>query len=298
MLIAHIPRTMPVDHLPSMGMKLLALPPELVEEILILCDPIEVAKAAQTCSLLRWLVYSAEDSKLWRELYLGQGLDDPRVCIGEDGTARPLVEWRKDLQGVIRARTVVDDVSKLRSSEGERILRTLIMLVSYVRPWSSERDVRDLRESSKNLVWMNEKLQNGFLDRIEEKLNSTAARQLVARLHTYFGLTRNDTKLSNIAKSRAFVYWLRNYRPENDYGPFEEDGRVDWVHMRAIHHVVSTHLVDLDEFKDGNFPMRLSFTQICLPEGVDLDTEMDWAGITGSWNVSFCFCDHRELLSE
>jgi hypothetical protein len=280
-------------------MKLLALPPELVEEILILCDPIEVAKAAQTCSFLRWLVYSAEDSKLWRELYLGQGLDDPRVCIGEDGTARPLVDWRKDLQGVIRARTVVDDVTNLRSLEGERVLRTLMMLVSYVRPWSLEKEVRDLREVSKNLAWMTEKLQSGFLDRIGGKVSSAAGRQMVARLHTYYGLTRDDGEVGNVAKSRAFVYWLRNYRPENEYGPFEEDGSVDWVHVRAIHHVVATHLVDLDEFKEGRFPMRMCATQICVPGGgVDLDREMDWAGITGSWNVSFCFCDHRELLSE
>lgn len=285
-------------------MKLLELPSELIEEILILCDPIEVAKAAQTCSLLCSLIYSAADSRLWRELYLGQGLDDPRVCIGEDGTSRPPVEWRKELQAVIRARTVVDDVSKLRPLEGERILRTLIMLVCNVRPWSSDGGVLDLRESSKNLDWVDEKLQNGFLDCIGTKLHSVAAQQLKARLHTYFGLTPNDRKLTCIAKSRAFVYWLKNYRPENDYGPFEEDGTVNWVHVRAIHHVVSMHLVnathslDVDDYKGENFPMRLRFTQVCMPKVVDLNSASDWAGITGSWNVSFCFCDHRELLSE
>jgi len=292
-------------------MKLLALPPELVEEILILCDPIDVSKAAQTCCFFRWLVYFAEDSKLWRELYLGQGLDDPRVCVGEDGVARPgpLVEWRKELQGVIRARTVVGDVTKLRSCwEGERVLRTLMKLVSYVRPWRMEKVVagrRDSRERSKNLEWMNEKLQQsgggggGFLDRVGEKVRSSAgARQLVARLHTYYGMTERDGDEGEIARSRAFVYWLRNYRAENEYGPFEEDGRVDWVHVRAIHHVVSRHLVGLEEEEEeGGFPMRMCATQICLPREGEEEME-DWAGVTGSWNVSFCFCDHRELLSE
>jgi hypothetical protein len=96
---------------------------------------------------------------------------------------------------------------------------------------------------------------------------------------------------------------LRNYQPENEYGPFLPDGSVNWVHLCAIRHVISAHLVDIDddideEIDNRNLLTSLAFTHICLPQNVDLDLEQDWAGITGTWTVAFCFCDHRELLRE
>ena len=59
-------------------MRITELPTEIIEEILVQCDPIEVAKAAQTCSALRTLIYYSQDSKIWRELYLAEPLDDLR----------------------------------------------------------------------------------------------------------------------------------------------------------------------------------------------------------------------------
>jgi hypothetical protein len=94
---------------------------------------------------------------------------------------------------------------------------------------------------------------------------------------------------------------MRNYRPDNQYGPFLWDGGVDWEHMRALHHVVSMHLVDLREDEDEfEYAVLLSlpFTQIIVPNDIHEEEESDWAGVTGAWVVSFCFCDHRDLLSE
>jgi len=198
----------------------------------------------------------------------------------------------------MRARTVVDDLALLRPGELEETLQTLLDLTRYVRPWTSN-DMWDLSELSGNLLWVAAKLRRGVLDRMQEKTVTFAERQLAARLHTYFGLTKGDTTRSSVVRSRAFVYLLRNYLPENEYGPFHANGTVNWEHIQAIHHVVSTHLVDLEEneeFEYAIFQMSMPFTQIVIPEGVVLDQEEDWAGVTGSWDVSFCFCDHRELL--
>jgi hypothetical protein len=76
--------------------------------------------------------------------------------------------------------------------------------------------------------------------------------------------------------------------------------RVNWLHIQALHHVISMHVVDFrddEELEYDGFPMSLSYTQIIIPKGVDLDQEKDWAGVRGPWRVSFCFCDHQELLS-
>ncbi|KAJ8483358.1 hypothetical protein ONZ51_g4756 [Trametes cubensis] len=131
---------------------------------------------------------------------------------------------------------------------------------------------------------------------------SAEERQLRARLHTYFGLTARDFQHEHRTASRAFVYAMRNYKYDNDFGPFMMDGsgRVNWVHIRAIHHVMSMHIVPTTEETENAefnlFPMSMPWTQSIIPGDMELDQEQDWAGVTGRWQCSFCFVDHRELL--
>ncbi len=42
--------------------------------------------------------------------------------------------------------------------------------------------------------------------------------------------------------------------------------------------------------------MSLPYTQTVVSE--DSNYEKDWAGLTGPWVVSFCFCDHRDLMGK
>ncbi|KAF8157961.1 hypothetical protein B0H34DRAFT_706937 [Crassisporium funariophilum] len=275
------------------------LPAELFEEILLRCDPIEVAKIAQTCIAFRRIIYFSDDTKLWRDLYIAQPFDDPRQALSQDG--RPVstpIQWRRDLQRIIRARTVVEDVSLMRPGELESILQTLLMMVSNVPPWTDQDNLSDF---SNNILWVAAFLRHGFIDKMEATKSSLtfAERQLLGRLHSLYGLTQADATRQSRINSRAFVYHMRNYRPENDYGPFLPNGAVNWEHVQTLHHVVSMHLVDLKEDEDFEFaifPMSLPYTQIVVPKGVVLDKERDWAGVEGSWAVSFCFCDHRDLL--
>ena len=62
--------------------RLLSLPAELLENILICCSahghPSSTAALAQTCQQLRTLVYHAADRHLWRAVFLTT-FDDPRV---------------------------------------------------------------------------------------------------------------------------------------------------------------------------------------------------------------------------
>ncbi|KIM40988.1 hypothetical protein M413DRAFT_72451 [Hebeloma cylindrosporum] len=277
------------------------LPPEIVEEILVYCDPIDVAQVAATCSAMRDIIYGSEDSKLWRELYLAQPFDDPRDCVSQGGQPRPHpIPWKSELQRIIRARIVVcseNPWSILKSGELVDILNTFLDMVCYVPPRTLNDSIEEL---SSNLLWVAAMLRLGFIDLLEAStLVTEGEQQLTARLHTYYGLTKVDGKRMARVKSRAYVYDMRNYHPDNKYGPFLSDGGVDWVHMQALHHVVSMHMVSLmedEEFEFAVFPLSLPYTQIVIPREVPDEEKDDWAGVNGVWAVSFCFCDHRDLL--
>ena len=275
-------------------LRLLDFPSEIVEDILLHSDPLVVAAFAQTCRLSRSLVYHAPDQHLWRALYLAQPFDDPRKCVSHSGHPRATaVDWRSDLQRIIRARTVVRNPRFYRPHERSTVLRTLLDLVCNVPPLHS---TVSTAPTSQNLLWVSELLRDGSIidgTSSAEPFLSDEEIQLRAQLHTYFGLTKGDFAKSRRVNSRAYVYNLRNCSAANDFGPFLTDGtkRVNWLHVQALHHVVSMHIADRSPF-----PMSLPFTQAMIPPEVDLDRERDWAGLSGLWRCSFCFCDHQDLL--
>lgn len=278
------------------------LPPEILEQIVLELDPIHVAQLAQTCKSLYSLVYDPEDEHLWRLLYLAQPLDDPRQCLDELCVPSPPVSWKRRLQRIMRARTVVKDPTMCRKDERIAVLHTLLELICNLPPIPS----LSSDDLAYNLVWMAAQLRGGaFLDvdDAEWAAMSSDEQQLHARLHTYFGLTTKDYKSRTLKFSRMYVYAMRNYKWDNDFGPFMMDGsgRVNWVHMQKIHHVMSMHVVpgqgaDEEPATFTIFPMSLPYCQSVIPRGLDLNVEEDWAGVTGVWQCAFCFCDHRELL--
>ncbi|KZT19986.1 hypothetical protein NEOLEDRAFT_1182915 [Neolentinus lepideus HHB14362 ss-1] len=273
------------------------LPPELIEQIILASDPLEVAALSQTSRSFYDFLYGAPDQHIWRELYLAQPLDDPRTCIDDLGFPIADFDWKGELQRVIRARTVVNFVDKCRAHERCEVLQTLLHLITQILPSPSV--LGD--QLSKNLLWVAALIRGGTIFDHTTWVPSPEEQQLRAKLHTYYGLTPSDAKSINKIGSRAFVYNMRNYKWDNEFGPFAMDGsgRVNWLHVRALHHCMSLHLVDMsedEEFVFTIFPMSLPYCQTILPAGLDLSTVQDWAGIQGEWVVSFCFCDHRELL--
>ena len=296
-------------------MHFLDLPPELIDEIILNFDPFDVARLSQTCRSFRSHIYNDDrDNALWRGLYLSQPYDDPRFCLTQDGRERAKVDWRGELQRILRARSVIIDISLCKPNELSKVLQTLIDLISFVPPLSSPGVSGDTffniswtsalgsKEISSNLVWVTAILRHGFLDDVKTRPGLTEReKQLLAKLHTYYGLTNGDTTRKSRVASWAYVYNMRNYRWDNDFGPYTTDGvrgGVNWEHMQAIHHVMSRHVVVLNEgedFKYAIYKMSMPYTQISIPRGLDLAKERDWAGITGLWKVSFCFVDHRDL---
>lgn len=76
---------------------------------------------------------------------------------------------------------------------------------------------------------------------------------------------------------------------------------INWVHVKHVHHVLTMHLLELANDPPTEpvvYPLSYPYTQVIIPEGLNLEEEQDWAGINGVWLVSFCFVDHQVLLGE
>ncbi|KAL0563295.1 hypothetical protein V5O48_018777 [Marasmius crinis-equi] len=128
---------------------------------------------------------------------------------------------------------------------------------------------------------------------------------------------------------------MANYNWGNEFGPFREvqgeagegEGdvalRVNWEHVHHIHRAISMKLLEvvpaesLERIRELDvFIYQLSFpyTQVLLDGDGDGEGEVvaglrkeykdndhphlesDWAGVTGQWKISFCFCDHGHLI--
>ncbi|KAF7791513.1 hypothetical protein EIP86_002529 [Pleurotus ostreatoroseus] len=274
-------------------MTLSDLPPELFEQVLLFLDPTDVSAVSRTCHTFHQHINDPDNQLLWRELYLAQPFDDLRRCVTPQGRSLSNnIDWMKELRRVIRARTVVTNEIYRSAEETVAVFKTLLGMAANVVPLPSYNS----DELSLNHAWLYSLLRgSSFLNPENPVLpTSEEERQLRAQLRTLYGLTAKDHEFRTLVDSRALVYAMRNYRETNQWGPFKKDGsgEVDWVHLKAIHHVMSMHIVLLAPSLGSQtlIPLSLPFCQPCLPPELDLDTMQDWAGIEGFWRCSFCFC--------
>ena len=287
----------------SMPVAVALIPQEIFERVLAFLDPLDVASFSQTSKQHNNLVYHSGDNYLWRALYLAQPFDDPRLALTPrlERTSMESIDWKGSLQAIIRARTLLNNPSKCRPGERETIFRTFI---SMLRGATAAHSFCE-KTLSKNLIWLVAMLRDGaFLnDGILPSSSSPTEAQLRAYLLVHLGLTPSDARSVNKAAARAFVYDMRNYCFDGQFGPYLPDGsgRVNWVHIHAIHRAIAMHLVDLRETEPFVFPLipiSMPYCQSIIPLGLDLKKVHDWAGIEGLWHCSYCFVDHRELLRE
>jgi len=300
------------------------VPVELVQHILSFCHPCDVAAFAQTSCAARALVYHPADQYLWRQLYLSQPFDSPivisdarqRLGIAQKQEIRDNHRWKIDLIDRLRAERAL---TRQTASEAERqqALRTLITAIeeTSLAIWQTG--------TSRNTTWVKPLIRQSslLLTRLYSPLESefdSESVQLHAQLRSYLNLAidhRTDKNTHNLLldrrnQSRAFVYDLRHYNAENNWGPYLPDGSVNWVHIEHLINVVSLNIRELP----GNWaltrpPSCISIARPFTPPGSSLHPVVDWAGVegtffasdiksshcafAGTWRRYVCFMDYR-----
>jgi hypothetical protein len=129
--------------------------------------------------------------------------------------------------------------------------------------------------------------------------------QLVSRLRTYLALSlesaeddKAKARMSALrANSRCYVYDLRNYRRDNEYGPYLRGGQVNWAHVEAIVNVIHMNLEELHSiWLDTRPPVGLEATRMYSAPDVAARHAEDWACIEGSWRRYVSFMDYRYVI--
>ena len=125
-----------------------------------------------------------------------------------------------------------------------------------------------------------------------------AVLQLLAQLRSCFALSFHHLQPSEFldglrTQSRCYVYDLRNYGHENNWGPFLCGGQVNWIHVESIIIVVLRNLVPVPHPLTP--PLGLHAARMYSAPGSLACKQTDWAGIEGTWARYVCFVDYRSV---
>ncbi|ESK98242.1 f-box domain-containing protein [Moniliophthora roreri MCA 2997] len=283
------------------------IPPELSARILSFCEARDLARFSQTCALARELVYGTEDQYIWREVFLNT-YDDPRqalrICATDDESSSAVcVNWKSELQKRTQAQLAAlrtDDPAEI-ANERKHSLETFLTVILEALPARNPTPFEPQPQPSLNVMWLDRVLRES---RILDASYLRNEARLCARLRSYVGLTHDDGELDEDkeislgerrTKSRSYVYDLRNYHMENNWGPFMVDGSVNWEHIEHLINVVLMNLRELPGMWMKKPPLGLQVTRAFTAPA--LRGGEDWAGVEGTWRRYVCFMDYRDLFA-
>lgn len=278
---------------------ILVIPQEITELTLLFCSPSDISSFSQTCRAARHLVYG-NDQHLWRRLFLAL-FDDPRslfknTCLTNNADSH--FDWMNQLQRRWKAMLVVKSLRNFPLELGNA-LHELTHVVRNAIPLPST------QEQSRDLAWVAAVLSG------TDVYDTIGPHQLyAAHLWSLLGW-RDDALNHNWAKiravrnaSRAFVYDLRNYKPQSQYGPFLPSTNrlcfVDWQHIQAMIVVIQNNLLDphlRHLWVDTRPPINLDAIRAYSAPGSEKRDPRDWAGVEGTWRRFVCFMDYRQVGS-
>jgi hypothetical protein len=126
--------------------------------------------------------------------------------------------------------------------------------------------------------------------------------QLISRIRTCLALSLdgandNDTTARLAAlrlRSRCQVYDLRNYRRDNNYGPYLVNSQINWIHAESLVNIVQMNLKELHGvWMDTRPPVGLEAARAYSVTGATNRAPEDWACVEGTWRRFVCFMDYR-----
>jgi hypothetical protein len=277
---------------------LILVPPEVVEYALTYCHPYDVGSFALTCRSAYAIVYGPSSSHLWRRLYLLYPFDDLRKSLKarHDPAFTLHLDWKFELQRRIKASRLyagghlAEPPNALKSK-----LETYLSVVQGALPMSINGD----NKPSHDLQWLATILA-GFEPRLKSlTYTDETVLQLLAQLRSCFALSFHHLQPSEFldgrrTQSRCYVYDLRNYGHENNWGPFLCGGQVNWIHVESIIIVILRNLVTVPHHPLIP-PLGLHAARVYSAPGSLACKKTDWAGIEGTWARYVCFVDYRSV---
>ncbi|KAA1083112.1 hypothetical protein PGT21_025338 [Puccinia graminis f. sp. tritici] len=266
-------------------------PPEILDRIFLHSDPIELASLARVARFAHERIYGQNNQQhLWQKLFLNH-FDDPlsNPRIRSIFLQHPLtikqneqhVDWLKTLTTRITLRQILttaddalirDRLIKHYPDHRFHQLYDLLFLILDTAHSSSPSPLNP-NPTSLNISFLENLLSNPptqfriiHFAGLNHQHNPIYAHRAslydplvaaAAKLHTIYGLTSLDIdrpRTRGIARESS--YSIRNYKPNNFYGPFipnpdpdpdvpdqpEPTCRVSWPHLEALSLVVGLHL--------------------------------------------------------
>ncbi|KZP32390.1 hypothetical protein FIBSPDRAFT_848796 [Athelia psychrophila] len=283
--------------MPSTTALIFTIPPEVSEHALTYLHPTDVASFAKVSRAGRALVYGAPDYYLWRQLFLAL-FDDPRKSL-KGHSAHLAYNWKGELQRRIRAELTAFNAEQ-RPDEQITTVKTLIAVILESPPVEATIPYGE----SASLRFATRILRDSAILSTPDAPDKICA-QKISRLRAYLALSLDSPEqkhsedgsqfLADLrVKSRCYVYDLRNYRRDNEFGPFLREREVNWAHVEAIVNVVQMNLVELEGlWLDTRPPVGLEATRGYSAPGAFKRTPEDWACVEGTWRRYVSFMDYR-----
>lgn len=314
-----------------------SLPVEITEDVLVASEARGVARLSQCSKQLYNIVNRLGDNHIWRSLFLDL-FDDPRNSAFAVADSMHEFDWKVEFQRRVKAWNVI------RSTERNDVWESSMKgphagwahevigaydvcanIIKDIAPASTE------AETSRNVEWLqsilmsnldflwpplpnedsySEEFESSFLTPATDKtislfLNNSPSR---ARLRAHVGVTPSEIAQipfdNTRLVARAYVYDLRNYKPETFYGPWRIDDAnpgsitANWVH---VSHLMTVIMGNVDEYRGhlGNMeidpPTGLENARAYSAPGWAKRPDGDWAGVAGTWRRIVCFMDYNDL---
>ncbi|KAK0465239.1 uncharacterized protein EV420DRAFT_1637389 [Desarmillaria tabescens] len=207
-------------------------------------------------------------------------------------------DWKAELQRRMISAFIVLNARGISDEQLRLALETFISVIDDVSPIPQIPHIQ--AAPSNGLRWLTCLLHQS---QILFRRPPQELQQLVARLSVYFLFSDVDEDeeyalitLGQRTESRCFAYDLRNYKMANNWGPYFEDGSVNWLHVQHLMTIIWANLADLPErWKNVRPPVGLEATRAFSAPAIA--SQQDWAGVEGTWRRYVCFMDYRDLFS-
>lgn len=281
---------------------LLSLPPETLEEILLLLDPCDVAAFSAVSRATR--EFCAENPFLWTTLFLHL-FDPPRPY------AQQTFPYKATLEARIRARGLIN------LARGPNQLARVVAAFPPVLETFVAVSRTSLGPDSRNVAFLasifphtSTAFTAQFLSFYSDPKRRGVVAPITRQQAAHFSLLHGPLRLYEAPRrlqALRQVYDLRNYSRDASFGPYQKDGsgRVNWVLLDAIR-MVTDYNVEMAVEREG--------WGINPDTGIGLEENIgkgkgegwadsaprdvsgggrDWAGVERDWCGTYAFLDNE-----